>query len=102
MGQVNDAINTASAALTLVERIAALFGHGDPKVRARALRLRAVNRRVAAARALTERGRQRKLAAAAALEEKADVLDPPAPAEGGERGRIEPTQVLDALGQRRP
>lgn len=98
MGQADNVINTASAALTLVERIAALFGRGDPKVRARALRLRAVNRRAAAARALTERGRQRKLAAAAALEEKADILDPPPPCE---TEHIEPTQVLDAL-RRRP
>lgn len=97
MGQADNVINTAGAALTLVERIAALFGRGDPKVRARALRLRAVNRRAAAARALTGRGRQRKLAAAAALEEKADILDPPAPCDPE---RIEPTQVLDALRRR--
>lgn len=77
MGQVDDIIRTAGAGVTLIGRIAALLGLGDPRARARRLRRRAVSRRAAAARALTVRGQQRKLAAAAALEAKADRLDPP-------------------------
>lgn len=71
------ALDAAGQALTFADRIAALFGRGDPKKRATWLRLRAIDRRRKAAKAQLPRRRVNLLAGAAADEAKADVLDPP-------------------------
>lgn len=78
-------IRTAGEGLSLLERILSLWptrrrrrGQADltPEQQAAALRKRAGERRAAAARALTLRGMRRKLAAAEALEKAADQLAP--------------------------
>lgn len=80
IAEATRAIETASKALTLAERIAARLGLGNPAKRATWLRMRAIRRRKRAASALTMRGATRLLAGAAADDAMADVLDPPKPA----------------------
>lgn len=84
MTDPNQIIRTAGEGLSLLERILSLFparrrrdrAELTPEQQAAALRRRAGEKRAAAARALTLRGMRRKIAAAELLEQAADKLAP--------------------------
>jgi hypothetical protein len=84
MTDPNQIIRTAGEGLSLLERILSLFPRRrrgakrarTPEQEAAALRKRATEKRAAAARALTLRGMRRKIAAAELLEQAADRLAP--------------------------